>query len=118
MERTGIRSVGLCVIRGFLGIFSTSTSNLTLWCLLRGLSVRVLEYFVKNERNSYLLKVSRFRFGNANMAKIYERSLSTIIAQGKFRNSFDPRSQTPSGEESTWKGDRLEITRVVECFFF
>ena len=52
------------------------------------------------------------------MAKIYERSLSTIIAQGKLRDSFDPRSQTRSGEESTWKGDRLEITRVVDCFFF
>ena len=52
------------------------------------------------------------------MAKIYERSLSTIIAQGKFRDSFDPRSQTRSGEERTWKGDCLEITRVVECFFF
>ena len=52
------------------------------------------------------------------MAKIYKRSLSTIIAQGKFRDSFDPRSQTRSGEESTWKGDRLEITRVVDCFFF
>ena len=49
------------------------------------------------------------------MAKIYERSLSTIIAQGKL---FDPRSQTRSGEESTWKGDRLQITRVVDCFFF
>ena len=52
------------------------------------------------------------------MAKIYERSLSTIIAQEKLRVSFDPRSQTRSGEESTWKGDRLDITRVVECFFF
>ena len=52
------------------------------------------------------------------MAKIYERSLSKIIAQGKFRDSFDPRSQTRSGEESTWKGDRLEITRVVDFFFF
>ena len=52
------------------------------------------------------------------MAKIYELSLSTIIAQGKFRVSFDPRSQTRSDEESTWKGDRLEITRVVECLFF
>ena len=65
-----------------------------------------------------MLKVDRFLFGNANMAKIYERSLSTIIAQGKFRDSFDPRSQTRSGEESTWKGDRLEITRVVHFFFF
>ena len=65
-----------------------------------------------------MLKVGRFLFGNANMAKIYGRSLSTIIAHGKFRDAFDPRSQTRSGEESTWKGDRLEITRVVECFFF
>ena len=52
------------------------------------------------------------------MAKIYERSLSTIIAQGKLRDSFDPQSQTQSGEESTSKGDRLEITRVVDCFFY
>ena len=41
-----------------------------------------------------------------------------FIAQEKSRDSLDPRSQTRSGEESTWKGDRLEITRVVECFFF
>ena len=52
------------------------------------------------------------------MAKIYECSLSTIIAQGKFRDSFDPRCQTLSGEESNWKGDRLEITCVVDFFFF
>ena len=52
------------------------------------------------------------------MAKIYERSLTTIMALGKFRDSFDPRSQTLSGEESTWKGDRLEIPFVVDCFFF
>ena len=52
------------------------------------------------------------------MAKIYELSLSTIIAQGKLRDSFDPRSQTLSGEERSWKGDRLEIPRVVDCFFF
>ena len=41
------------------------------------------------------------------MAKIYERSLSTIIAQGKLRDSFDPPSPNLS-----------EITRVVDCFFF
>ena len=52
------------------------------------------------------------------MAKIYKRSLSTIMAQGKFRDSFDPRSQTLSGEESTWKDDRLEIPCVVDFFFF
>ena len=64
-----------------------------------------------------MLKVDRFLFGNTNMANIYERSLSTIMAQGKFRDSFDLRSQTLSGEESTWKGDRLEIPCVVDCFF-
>ena len=52
------------------------------------------------------------------MAKIYEHSLSTIIAQGKFRDSIDPRSQTRSGEESTWKGVLLDITRLIEFFFF
>ena len=52
------------------------------------------------------------------MAKIYERSLSTVIAQGKFRDSFDPQSQTHSGEESTWRGDRLEIPCVIDFFFF
>ena len=52
------------------------------------------------------------------MAKIYERFLSTIIAHEKFRVSFDPRSQTRSGEESNWKGDGLEIACVVDCFFF
>ena len=51
------------------------------------------------------------------MAEIYERSLSMIIAQGKFTDSFDPGSQTRSGKESTWKGDHLEIPCVVNCFF-
>ena len=73
---------------------------------------------LKIERNSQLMKVDRFLFGNANMAKIYERSLSTIIAQGKFRDSFDPRSQTLSGEESTWNCDPPGNPRVVDCFFF
>ena len=40
-----------------------------------------------------------------------------IIAQGKFRDSFDPGSQTRSGQERTWKGDHLEIPCVVNCFF-
>ena len=51
------------------------------------------------------------------MAEIYELSLSMNIAQGKFRDSFDPGSQTRLGEESTWKGDHLEIPCVVNCFF-
>ena len=73
---------------------------------------------LKIERNSQLLKVDRFLFGNANMAEIYERSLSTIIAEGKFRDSFDPRSQTLSGEESTWKGDPPGSTSRCRLLFF
>ena len=73
---------------------------------------------LKIESNSQLLKVDRFVFGKANMAKIYERSLSTIIAQGKFRDSFDPRSQTLSGEESTLKGDSPGSTSRCRLFFF
>ena len=52
------------------------------------------------------------------MAKIYESFPSTIIPQGKNWLSFDPRSQTLSGEDSTWMVDRLEIPRVVVFFFF
>ena len=51
------------------------------------------------------------------MAKIYESFLSTMKPQGKNWVSFDPRSQTLSGEDSTWMVDRLEIPRVVVFFF-
>ena len=34
--------------------------------------------------------VDRFPFGNDNMAKIYEDSLSTIMLHGKNRVSRDP----------------------------
>ena len=50
------------------------------------------------------------------MAKIYESFLNTIIPRGKNWVSFDPRSQTLSGEDSTWMVDRLEISRVVDFF--
>ena len=52
------------------------------------------------------------------MANIHQRSLSTMIPQEKDRDSFDPRSQTLSGEDSTCMVDRLEIPGVVDCFFF
>ena len=73
---------------------------------------------LKIDCNSQLLKVDRFLFDNGKMVKIYERSLSTIIAEGKFRDSFDPRSQTLSGEESTWKGDPPGNTSRCRLFFF
>jgi len=36
---------------------------------------------------------------------------------GKDRDSFDPLSQNLSGEDSTWMVDRLEIPRIIDCFF-
>ena len=72
---------------------------------------------LKIKRDSELSKIDRFFFGNANMAKIYSHSLSTIIPHGKDWFAFDPPSQTRSGEDSTWMVNRLEIPRVVHFFF-
>ena len=72
---------------------------------------------LKIERDLLLSKVNRFSFAKANMAKIYESFLNTIIPQGKNWVSFDLRSQTLSGEDSTWMVDRLEIPRLVDFFF-
>ena len=52
------------------------------------------------------------------MAKIYERLLSTNTPQGKNQDSFDPRIQNLSGEDSSWLVDRLEIPRKIDCLFF
>ena len=47
-ERTHTLLVALFVIRGYLGFLRPSRSRFTVWCLLRGWSVSLLEYFVKN----------------------------------------------------------------------
>ena len=39
------------------------------------------------------------------------------MPQGKDRDSFDPLSQNLAGEDSTWMVDRLEIPRIIDCFF-
>ena len=52
------------------------------------------------------------------MTKIYERLLSTIIPQGKDRDSFNPRSQTLSGGNSTRIVNRMQIPCVVDCSFY
>ena len=65
-----------------------------------------------------MLKVDRFSFGDASMAKIYQRLLSTITPQGNDRDSFDPRSENLSGEDSAWMVDRMEIPRDVDCSCF
>ena len=110
--------VAVCVIRGSFAFFRSSRSRLTFSvCQDVYLLVRCI-ILSKIERDLYLLRVDRFSFGNANMAKIHQSFLSTIIPQEKDLDSFDPRSQILSGKESTRMVDRLVIPRVVDCFFF
>ena len=52
------------------------------------------------------------------MTKIYERLLSTIIPQGKDRDSFNARSQTLSGGNTTRIVNRMQIPFVVDCSFY
>ena len=46
---------------------------------------------LKIDGDLQFLKDDRFSSGNANMAKIYERLLSTNILREKMRDSFDPQ---------------------------
>ena len=59
------------------------------------------------------------------MSKIYKQSVVyDHTTRKKNWDSFDPRSKTLSGEDSTWMVDRLEIPRIVDSlllvfsFFF
>ena len=45
---------------------------------------------LKIDRDLLFLKDDRFSSGNVNMAKIYERLLSTNILREKRRDSFEP----------------------------
>ena len=59
----------------------------------------------------------RFSPGNVNMAKIYERLLSTNILREKGRDSFDPQRENLLGEEIICMVNLLEIPRVIVFFF-
>ena len=59
-----------------------------------------------------------FSSGNVNMAKIYERLLSTNILLEKRRESFDPQRENLLGEDSICMVNLLEIPRVIVFFFF
>ena len=52
------------------------------------------------------------------MAKIYERLLSTILPQGKGRDSFDAQRQNLFLQDCTWMVDCLEIPQMIDHFFF
>ena len=56
--------------------------------------------------------------GNVNMAKSYERLLSTNILREKRRDSFDPQRVNLLGEDSICMVNLLEILRVTVFIFF
>ena len=60
----------------------------------------------------------RFSSGNVNMAKIYERLLSTNILRVKRRDSFDPQRENLLGEDSICMVNLLGTSRVIVFFFF
>ena len=74
-ERTHTLLVALFVIRGYLGFLRPSRSSSTLWSLLRGWSVSLLVYFVKNWTWVIVFEGWRVFFGNVNMAKDSRTSL-------------------------------------------
>ena len=77
-ERTHTLLVALFVIRGYLGLLRPSRSSSTLWSLLRGWSVSLLEYFVKNWTWVIVFEGCRvFFLATLIWQKIYERLLFT-----------------------------------------
>ena len=64
------------------------------------------------------LKDDRLSSGNANMAKIYERLLSTKILREKRRDSLDPQRKNLLGEDSIYMVNLLRTPRVIIFFFF
>ena len=62
------------------------------------------------------LKHDRFSSGNGNMAKIYERLLSTNILREKRRDTFDPQREKMLGEDGVCMVNLLEIPRVIVFF--
>ena len=62
----------------------------------------------------YFLKDDRISSGNVNMAKIYERLLSTNILREKRRDSFDPHRVTLLGEKRRDSFDPYRVTLLGE----
>ena len=71
---------------------------------------------LKTDRDLQFLKDERFSSGNVNMAKIYERLLSTNILRGKRRHSFGPQRVTLLREDSICMVNLLETPRVIVFF--
>ena len=65
-----------------------------------------------------LLKDDRFSSGNVNMAKIYERLLSTNILREKKRDSFDPHRVILLSKDKICMVNLLETLRVTVFFYY
>ena len=72
---------------------------------------------LKIDSDEYFLKEDRFSSGNVNMAKIYERLLSTNILREKRRDSFDPQRENLLGEDNICMVNLLGTSRVIVFFF-
>ena len=73
---------------------------------------------LKVDGNLYFLKDDRFSSGNVNMAKIYERLLSTNILREKRRDSFDPQRENLLGEDGICMVNLLETPQVIAFFAY
>ena len=72
---------------------------------------------LKTDRDLKFLKDDRFSLGNVNMAKIYERLLSTNILREKRRHSSYPERVTLLEEDSICMVNLLQTPRVIVFFF-
>ena len=73
---------------------------------------------LKIDGDLQFLKDDRFSSGNVNMAKIYERLLSTNILGEKRRDSFDPQRENLLGEDSLCMVNLLGTPRVIVFFYY
>ena len=72
---------------------------------------------LKTNGDLQFLKDDRVSSLKVNMAKIYERLLSTNILGEKRRDSFDPQRENLLGEDSICMANLKEIPRVIVFVF-
>ena len=68
---------------------------------------------LKIDGDFQFLKDDRFSSGNVNMAKIYERLLSTNLLREKRRDSFDTQRENLLVEDSLCMVNFLGTPRVI-----
>ena len=111
-ERTHTLLVALFVIRGYLGFLRPSRSSSTLWPLLRGWSVSLLEYFVKNWTWVIVFEGWRVFFGNVGLrtSLVYQHTTAKNKGLGRLSRSKSVEERIILAWLTAWK--YLEI----DCF--